>query len=130
MNNPRGYNAIHMWLSRKFGKPLFCEKCGKKGFSPNRVWNIHWALIKGKEYDQKRENFIRLCNKCHRRYDDTEIWHKNLSKSHLGKTSSWKGQHHSKETRLKISQSKIGKKRPDVGLRNVLLKTKSNTQHL
>jgi hypothetical protein len=60
--------AIHPWLTNHYGKPNICEICGKVGDS-----NIDWAKIKDKEYERKRENFWRLCHKCHLNYDNVPI---------------------------------------------------------
>jgi len=59
-----GYGAIHMWLSNNYGQPNTCEMCGLVGDS-----NINWALLKEKQYERNRENFWRLCDKCHIKYD-------------------------------------------------------------
>jgi len=63
------YNAVHKWLIRRFGKATKCENPACKSKKPKR---FEWALIKGMEYEQKRENFIMLCPSCHRKYDITE----------------------------------------------------------
>lgn len=58
------YSGIHVWLRKTYGKPLFCEHClriDKKKYE--------WARITGKNYERKRENFIRLCRSCHLKYD-------------------------------------------------------------
>jgi len=63
-----GYSSIHKWLKRRYGKAFRCEdpRC-------NGITNLYeWALIKGKNYRHKRENFIMLCKSCHRKYDMTE----------------------------------------------------------
>lgn len=63
-----GKIGIHVWLRKNFGKPQLCE--GIKGIICNRKSKLHeWALRKGFNYERKRENFIRLCVPCHRKYD-------------------------------------------------------------
>ncbi len=62
-----GRAAIHTWLKRHYGKPNTCEKCGLIGSR-----NIDWAKIKGRKYERKRENFWRLCHKCHMAYDEVK----------------------------------------------------------
>jgi len=60
-----GYEAIHAWVSRWKGKPNICEGCG------NIVTNsrqIHWANIDHK-YRRVLDDYIRLCAKCHKKYD-------------------------------------------------------------
>lgn len=63
-----GYHGIHKWLKAKFGKADHCEDkdCPKT----SRIF--HWALKRNCNYERKRENFIQLCIRCHRRYDWTE----------------------------------------------------------
>lgn len=63
--NNIGYGGIHMWLRATFGKARKCEFCN--GLKAKR---FEWALVKGKRYERKRENFIMLCPSCHRKYDD------------------------------------------------------------
>lgn len=67
-----GYFGLHTWIQRKYGKANHCEnkennildfECSKKS---NRY---DWALIKGKRYERKQENFIMLCHSCHLKYD-------------------------------------------------------------
>jgi hypothetical protein len=79
-----GYNGIHTWLRTNFGYPPFCEFCHTVGCRKTREWNIQWALKKGCKYERKRENFIGLCKICHRRYDNTLLWRKNISKGRTG----------------------------------------------
>lgn len=70
--NPR-QEAIHQWLTKTFGKPSECKKCGIKGEEKKRkngsYWSIQWALITGKTYIRRKSNFIPLCSKCHYQYD-------------------------------------------------------------
>ena len=60
-----GYHGIHAWLKRHFGHADRCEfsSCNKK----SKVFE--WALRKGFKYERKRQNFIRLCGSCHKKYD-------------------------------------------------------------
>ena len=64
--NKVGVIGIHQWLRRNFIKKRICEFCG---FSSNNPLRIDWALIKGKKYERKRENFMELCRSCHTKYD-------------------------------------------------------------
>ena len=63
--NDIGYWGIHRWLIKTFGKANKCENinCSKLGRE------IQWALLKGKSHQRKRENYIMLCEKCHKKYD-------------------------------------------------------------
>lgn len=65
--NVVGKSQVHKWLVVHFGNPKVCEglECTKKA-----TW-FDWALKTGKQYERNRENFIRLCRSCHRRYDMT-----------------------------------------------------------
>lgn len=89
-NNPNykgnsiGYIGIHIWLRKTFGYPEKCEACSLIGSKINNKWNIVYAKIIGQKYERKRENFICLCNKCHRNYDKDEKWNRNISKGKMG----------------------------------------------
>lgn len=65
-----GYSAVHVWLSRNFGKADRCENCGTRATDGERML-FHWAKLKGKTYEHKRENFWMLCVSCHNNYDRT-----------------------------------------------------------
>ena len=70
------YTAFHHWLAESFGKAKKCQNPKCKYPRKNRASQItysparfEYALIKGKEHDHKRENYITLCASCHRKYD-------------------------------------------------------------
>jgi len=63
-----GESQVHKWLGINFGKEKNCEG---KDCRKNSIW-YDWALKKGKKYERKRKNFLRLCRSCHRRYDLTD----------------------------------------------------------
>ena len=60
------YMAKHHWIDRHFGQPRKCENlvCSYK-----KRKKYEWALLKGKKYAHKRENYVRLCSGCHKQYD-------------------------------------------------------------
>lgn len=58
------YRAKHQWIVRKFGQPSKCEKCGVTG----NGHKMHWAN-KSHKYKRIKEDWIRLCVKCHGKYD-------------------------------------------------------------
>lgn len=58
------YSTKHMWVRRWFGKPSECEHCGMN--EEKRMY--HWANI-SREYRRDREDWIRLCVSCHKKYD-------------------------------------------------------------
>ena len=68
------YMGIHKWLVITFGKANKCEQCG---IIHNKRY--HYALLKGKEYQRKRENFWMLCASCHKKYDLTPEVGKKIS---------------------------------------------------
>ncbi len=63
--NEVSYSALHHWIEEHFGNPDTCEKCGKSGLKGKF---IDWANISGK-YKREREDWKRLCKKCHYHYD-------------------------------------------------------------
>lgn len=63
------YAAIHNWLRSTFGKANKCESLTCNGRNSRKYT---WSLLKGKEYQRKRENFWMLCYSCHTKYDFAE----------------------------------------------------------
>lgn len=70
------YYAFHIWLYNTYGKPKQCEDCKilPEDYRTNKglklkSYPIQYALIKGKEHDHNRKNYICLCLRCHRSYD-------------------------------------------------------------
>lgn|SRR3990167_9737156 len=63
------YNAIHHWIQRQLGTPKQCEKCGKNNLSGKF---INWANKSGK-YIRNINDWIRLCRKCHHKFDNISI---------------------------------------------------------
>ena len=67
-NNWKGalasYNSVHYFVRRTFGKPTKCEHCGGT-FSGRK---IEWANVSGK-YKRDRSDWIRLCARCHKKFD-------------------------------------------------------------
>lgn len=58
------YGALHRWLERNFGRPKICDNCGTIDESKR----YDWANISGR-HERVRENWKRLCRKCHKVYD-------------------------------------------------------------
>jgi len=58
-----GYYGIHNWVKRELGKPQKCEHCGD---TSKRKYE--WAN-KDHKYKRALEDWIRLCTKCHKKYD-------------------------------------------------------------
>lgn len=63
------YSAVHYWMKSNYGKASKCESgtCTKKSKT------FQWALLRGKTYCRKRENFMELCGSCHLKYDKRTI---------------------------------------------------------
>lgn len=61
--------TVHQWLYANYGNPRICE--GVKGMECRGSTWYDWALKTGKQYIRDRNNFLRLCRSCHRRYDLT-----------------------------------------------------------
>lgn len=60
-----GYRALHYWQERQLGKPTKCEHCLKDNLFGRK---IHWAN-KSHKYLRNKNDWIRLCVKCHKKYD-------------------------------------------------------------
>lgn len=58
-----GYIALHNWIRLKLGKPNKCEIC-----KTIKAKKYEWAN-KDHLYKRNKNDWIRLCTKCHRRYD-------------------------------------------------------------
>ncbi len=67
-----GYQSLHEWVVKHLGKPDTCEHCGRSGLSGRF---IQWANKSGK-YLRKLDDWIRLCTKCHHKYDNIseKVW--------------------------------------------------------
>lgn len=56
-----GYGALHVWLLRQLGKAKVCVTCGS-------VKRVQWAN-KSRKYKRTLNDWLALCELCHRRYD-------------------------------------------------------------
>lgn len=72
--NPNSYTAVHRWLKDNHENKQICEMPECEGKSNQ----YEWSKKIGCAYEKKRENFWRLCKKCHARYDAPEKNIKNL----------------------------------------------------
>lgn len=61
------YRSLHEWITNNLGTPTTCEHCKKTNLTKQQ---IHWANKTGK-YKRNLSSWIRLCVKCHRKYDKT-----------------------------------------------------------
>jgi len=57
------YQAFHMRVERRRGKPRYCEVCGTT--DPNKHYD--WANLTGRYHDPN--DYARMCRSCHWRYD-------------------------------------------------------------
>ena len=62
--NDVGYSALHSWVRRKLGEPIFCEECGVT----DKNVNYEWSSI-SREYNRDLNDWRALCIPCHRKYD-------------------------------------------------------------
>ncbi len=73
--NKVSYLGLHHWLAKYYGKASKCQNTNCTKISKT----YHWALVKGRKYLRKRENFIELCSSCHKIYDFKEETRKKMS---------------------------------------------------
>jgi hypothetical protein len=59
------YSRLHTWVRGKLGKPFYCEHCGSRDSSKKYEW-----ANKSREYKRELSDWIRLCKKCHIKYDN------------------------------------------------------------
>lgn len=60
-----GYTALHTWVHRQLGQQNYCEHCGNNKLNPRQY---NWAN-KSHEYKRDINDWLRLCVKCHKKYD-------------------------------------------------------------
>lgn len=85
-----GYSAIHHWLKYNYGKANNCENRENQIFDfecSNFSKNFHWAKKYEKSYDRNVNNFMMLCDSCHKKYDIEKDWLK-ISKEKIISTKS------------------------------------------
>lgn len=61
LGNKVGYDGLHDWVYKVLGAPMECVECGKVC---QNNYQIHWANKSGK-YKRDKNDWIRLCVKCH-----------------------------------------------------------------
>lgn len=62
------YRSMHRWVVRHKGQPDTCTHCKKVNLYGHQ---IHWANI-DHLYKRNLDDYIRLCVRCHKKYD-TEL---------------------------------------------------------
>lgn len=65
-NDIKGYKALHHRIGKVYGKPMKCEHCNREDLS-----RYHWANVSG-QYLEERSDWIRLCPRCHYKYDGSQ----------------------------------------------------------
>lgn len=60
-----GYQALHIWVRKALGTPQKCEHCNNTELGHRQY---QWAN-KSHEYKRMLSDWIRLCIKCHIKYD-------------------------------------------------------------
>lgn len=115
-NNPHwkgdnvGIPGVHDWVKNILGKPNKCENCGFES-DPNKPQQMHWANISGK-YKRDLTDWIRLCRKCHWRFDRTNYITGKLPSDN---TSGFKGVSFDKSRNKWIAYISIEKKFINLG---------------
>lgn len=61
--NKVGKAALHDWVKSRLGRPSKCEHCGT-----TTAKKFEWAN-KSHEYKRELDDWLRLCTRCHRKYD-------------------------------------------------------------
>ena len=92
------YGSIHYWVNTRCKKTGICQECNKKG-------KTEWA---SNTHDYKRDikEYTEKCRSCHLKYDYKMGFRKGLK----GKPAWNKGISPSTETRIKMGNSRRGKK--------------------
>jgi len=62
--NNVGYNGIHHWIKKNYGKSNMCEN----EYCPKISRGYHWANISNK-YLRDRKDWLQLCVSCHKVFD-------------------------------------------------------------
>jgi hypothetical protein len=60
-----GRDGLHIVVYKALGRPMKCEHCGT---TETKTRCMHWANKSGK-YLNDTNDWIRLCYKCHGKYD-------------------------------------------------------------
>lgn len=58
-----GKEALHNWVIKNLGRPMKCEHC-----KTIKAKKFEWAN-KSQKYRRELDDWIRLCTKCHAKYD-------------------------------------------------------------
>ena len=66
-NASNEYRALHKRIQRKFGTPKKCMMCRK-----DNLQRYMWANVSGK-YLEVKNDWIRICQKCHIKLDNSTI---------------------------------------------------------
>jgi hypothetical protein len=72
------YTATHRWVHDTLGKATYCSKD-----LTHKSKNFEWANVSG-EYKREKNDWIQLCQSCHRKRDWTEDQKEILRKRNMG----------------------------------------------
>ncbi len=72
------YTGLHQWVRRELGSPNKCEECGLSEIPKGMKRYFQWANV-SREYKRDLSDWIRLCCKCHAKYDNN---YAHLNKKH------------------------------------------------
>jgi hypothetical protein len=59
------YRAVHIWVQKRLGNPSECSNCK---LTDKNTRKFHWANI-SRKYLRNVKDYVRLCAKCHKKYD-------------------------------------------------------------
>ena len=102
------YRDIHQWLRATYGRPQICEQEQCSGLSKT----YDWALKSGMSHKKDKNNYLRLCRKCHGKYDVTDEKKRRLleiahtPQAEASRSASLKGMEKSEITKNKMRETK------------------------
>ena len=70
--NKVNYRDLHAWVQYHLGKANHCENCGLDKIPKGKKRYFQWANI-SKQYKRNLNDWIQLCIKCHRAFDEGKI---------------------------------------------------------
>ena len=73
-----GYYGIHHWVNNNKGTPKKCEICGIESAK-----KYEWAN-KDHKYKRNLNDYLRMCTRCHRKYDLNKYIKRILPKMFIG----------------------------------------------
>lgn len=100
--DPKLYDRLHAYMRRTYGAPQYCMFC--MCFGDTGAF-YDWAHVNDAPWDQKFSSWIRLCRKCHRKYDGTmKIVRTIRNEKWATEGNPHIGYKHTEETKAKIAE--------------------------